>query len=147
MIICLKDVYKRQVFIPFVFNLRTGGFFMFDLLVNAEGGLTTAGYVVKMCIRDSYKTIHAKTVVVLYRVILREFLRPVKLPLSLIHICVMQKIRLVWICFLRRCQGKRSRCIGKKTSGDYTEIKILCLKINRQMQTKNTCLLYTSRCV
>lgn len=38
--------------------------------------------------------------------------------------------------FLRRCQGKRSRCIGKKTSGDYTEIKILCLKINRQMQTK-----------
>lgn len=48
------------------------------------------------------------------------------------------KSELVWICFLRRCQGKRSRCIGKKTSGDYTEIKILCLKINRQMQTKNT---------
>ena len=29
-----------------------------------------------------YKTIHAKTVVVLYRVILREFLRPAKLPVS-----------------------------------------------------------------
>ena len=26
----------------------------------------------------------------------------------------------------------------KRRAGDYTEIKILCLKINRQMQTKNT---------
>src|SRR5699024_1175356 len=32
---------------PFVFNLRTGGFFiMFEMFVNAEGGLTTAGYAV-----------------------------------------------------------------------------------------------------
>ena len=75
----------------------------------------------------------------LYGIALRQAVSGRNLRVRHMNIyCVMQKIKLVWICFLRRCQGKRSRCIGKKTSGDYTEIKILCLKINRQMQTKNT---------
>ena len=73
----------------------------------------------------------------LYGIALRQAVSGRNLRVRHMNIyCVMQKIKLVWICFLRRCQGKRSRCIGKKTSGDYTEIKILCLKINRQMQNQ-----------
>ena len=36
--------------------------------------------------------------------------------------CVMQKIKLVWICFLRRCQGKRSKMYrGKDERGLYRD--------------------------
>ena len=59
--------------LPKVFPLKKKTFSLFyDLLL-------------KISIRKKelfYKTIHAKTVVVLYRVILREFLRPAKLPVS-----------------------------------------------------------------
>ena len=46
-----------------------------------------------------YKTIHAKTVVVLYRVILREFLRPAKLPVSFTERISVSRLTIAYLSF------------------------------------------------
>ena len=46
-----------------------------------------------------YKAIHAKTVVVLYRVILREFLRPAKLPVSSTERISVSRVTIAYMSF------------------------------------------------
>ena len=46
-----------------------------------------------------YKTIHAKTVVVLYRVISREFLRPAKLPVSSTERISVSRVTIAYMSF------------------------------------------------
>ena len=69
----LSNLLLLDLLSPKVFPLKKKTFFFFKT------------FLLKISIRKKelfYKTIHAKTVVVLYRVILREFLRPAKLPVS-----------------------------------------------------------------